>query len=96
MREPPALAEDRIVGALETSFGIRVAALAFLPVGDDAASWAYRVQVPRGPSLFLKVCAGAAMPGAAVEVCALGAGDGIVLLRRAKRRVRRVVGMEVP
>jgi spectinomycin phosphotransferase len=66
VREPPALAEDRIVGALEAGFGIRVAALAFLPVGNDAASWAYRVEVPRGPSLFLKVRAGPAMPGAAV------------------------------
>jgi spectinomycin phosphotransferase len=67
MREPPALAEDMIVRAVEAGFGIRVAALVFLPVGNDAASWAYRVEVPQGPSWFLKVRAGAdAMPGAAV------------------------------
>ena len=47
MREPPDLADDAIVGALEASFGIRVRALAFLPVGNDAASWAYRVQAAR-------------------------------------------------
>ena len=67
MREPPALAEDTIVGAVEAGFGIRVTGLVFLPVGNDAASWAYRVEVTGGPSLFLKVRAGAgAMPGAAV------------------------------
>ncbi|HYN18748.1 MAG TPA: hypothetical protein VEY96_11750, partial [Actinomycetes bacterium] len=67
MREPPAVAERAIVGALETGFGIRVAALLFLPVGNDAASWAYRVEVAGGPSLFLKIRAGGgAMPGAAV------------------------------
>ena len=67
MLEPPALAEEAIVGALEAGFGVRVAGLVFLPVGNDAASWAYRVEVARGPSLFLKVRAGAgAMPGAAV------------------------------
>ena len=67
MLEPPALAEEAIAGALEAGFGVRVAGLVFLPVGNDAASWAYRVEVARGPSLFLKVRAGAgAMPGAAV------------------------------
>jgi spectinomycin phosphotransferase len=67
MREPPPLAEATIVGALQGEFGIRVAALAFLPVGDDAASWAFRVEVPPEPPLFLKVRAGAgAMTGAAV------------------------------
>jgi spectinomycin phosphotransferase len=67
MREPPDLADDAIVRALQTSFGLRVAALGFLPVGNDAASWAYRVQEAQGPSYFLKVRAGASpMPGAAV------------------------------
>ncbi|HEX4907164.1 MAG TPA: hypothetical protein VFW32_01090, partial [Actinomycetes bacterium] len=67
MLEPPALAEEAIAGALEAGFGVRVAGLVFLPVGNDAASWAYRVEVAGGPSWFLKVRAGAgAMPGAAV------------------------------
>ena len=48
MREPPALGDDAIVGAVEASFGFRVTALAFLPVGNDAASWAYRVRAARG------------------------------------------------
>jgi spectinomycin phosphotransferase len=67
MREPPALGDDAIVGAVEASFGIRVAALAFLPVGNDAASWAYRVRAARGQAFFLKVRAGAdRVPGAVV------------------------------
>lgn len=55
----PDLAEDRIVAALEASFGIRVAALALLPVGNDADSWAYRVEAAQGPARFLKLRAGA-------------------------------------
>jgi spectinomycin phosphotransferase len=67
MREPPALADDTIVTALQTSFGICVAALGFLAIGNDAASWAYRVEVAEGSAYFLKVRAGAGpMPGAAV------------------------------
>jgi spectinomycin phosphotransferase len=67
MREPPELADDTIVRALQASFGIRVAVLAFLPVGNDSASWAYRVQTAQGPTYFLKVRAGAdPVPGSTV------------------------------
>jgi hypothetical protein len=58
-RQPPDLAEDTIVAALRASFGLRVAALALLPVGNDADSWAYRVQAAPGPAWFLKLRAGA-------------------------------------
>lgn len=58
MREPPSLADDTITTALQASFGMSVARLDFLPVGNDAASWAYRVQVAQGPVFFLKVRAG--------------------------------------
>jgi spectinomycin phosphotransferase len=67
MREPPDLAADTIVGALQAGFGIRVAGLSFLPVGNDADSWAYRVETGDGTARFLKVRSGTgAMPGAAV------------------------------
>ena len=46
MPEPPDLGHETIVGALEGGFGIRVAGLAFLPVGNDADSWSYRVRRP--------------------------------------------------
>jgi spectinomycin phosphotransferase len=59
MREPPSLADGTITTALQASFGMPVAGLVFLPVGNDAASWAYRVQVAQGPVYFLKVRAGA-------------------------------------
>jgi spectinomycin phosphotransferase len=63
----PGLAAATIIEALRDSYGIRVASLRFLPVGNDAASWAYRVQAAQGPRYFLKVRAGAGpMPGAAV------------------------------
>jgi spectinomycin phosphotransferase len=55
MREPPQIADDRIIGALEASFGLRVATLEFLPLGNDSASWSFRVQAAQGPSYFLKV-----------------------------------------
>jgi len=67
MREPPALADATIVTTLQASFGIRVAALVFLPIGNDSASWAYRVEAAQGLVYFLKVRAGAGpIPGAAV------------------------------
>jgi spectinomycin phosphotransferase len=67
MREPPALAEATIVTALQASFGIRVAALDFLPIGNDSASWAYRIEAAQGPAWFLKIRPGAGpIPGAAV------------------------------
>lgn len=67
MREPPDLTAEAIAGALQGGFGIRVAGLSFLPVGNDAGSWAYRVEEDGGPPWFLKVRSGAgAMPGAAV------------------------------
>jgi spectinomycin phosphotransferase len=67
MLEPPDLADDTITTALQASFGIPAAGLVFLPVGNDAASWAYRVQVAQGPVYFLKVRAGAnSMRGATV------------------------------
>jgi spectinomycin phosphotransferase len=67
MREPPPLAEASIVEALRTGFGVEVGVLEFLPVGNDAASWSYRVEAAGGGKLYLKLRAGGeAMPGAAV------------------------------
>jgi spectinomycin phosphotransferase len=57
--KPPDLGDDAIAGALHAGFGVRAAALAPLPVGNDADSWSYRVEAARGPAYFLKVRAGA-------------------------------------
>jgi hypothetical protein len=61
-RQPPDLAEDTIVAALRASFGLRVAALVLLPVGNDADSGAYRVQAAQGPARFLKLHAARTLP----------------------------------
>jgi spectinomycin phosphotransferase len=67
MLEPPHdLTDTTIARALETGYGIRVAEVEFLPIGNDPASWAYRVATASGRrDWFLKVRAGA-MPGAVV------------------------------
>jgi len=67
MREQPDLPDETIIGALRASFGIQVGALDFLPIGNDPASWAYRVEAAQGLTYFLKVRASTGtMPGAAV------------------------------
>jgi spectinomycin phosphotransferase len=58
-RRPPDLAEDAIVAALRERFGLHVAALVLLQVGNDADSWSYRVEAAPGPAWFLKLRAGA-------------------------------------
>ncbi|HEX8861124.1 MAG TPA: phosphotransferase [Actinomycetes bacterium] len=65
LEPPPDLAAEAVVRALERGYGIRVAEVEFLPIGNDPASWAYRVGTPSGRDWFLKVRAGA-MPGAVV------------------------------
>jgi spectinomycin phosphotransferase len=61
------ISPETVVGALHAQFGIQVAELVFLPIGDDSDSWAYRVETSGGPTYFLKVRAGAGnVKGAAV------------------------------
>jgi spectinomycin phosphotransferase len=55
MLEPPRLAEAEITGALRAHYGISTTELTFLPLGNDYASWVYRVQTNEGQILFLKV-----------------------------------------
>jgi len=67
MRAPPALSPEAVSKALQASFGIRVAGLVFLPVGEDSDSWAYRVEAADGSAYFLKVRSGTGpVPGAVV------------------------------
>src|SRR5215213_1914281 len=62
MLEPPDLPDDAIVASARESYGIRVAALAFLPIGCDPSAWAYRLTADDGADFFLKVRKGIANP----------------------------------
>jgi spectinomycin phosphotransferase len=58
LREPPKLAETTIAAALEAHYHVAVAQLAFLPIGNDSASFVYRVEAGDGAIFFLKARAG--------------------------------------
>ena len=55
MLETPELPDDRIVAGLSEHYGIPVTELVFLPIGNDAAAWAYRVIAHDRASYFLKL-----------------------------------------
>jgi spectinomycin phosphotransferase len=54
MREAPKLAEATIAAALRAHYGISIASLTFLPLGEDSASAAYSVHAADGAVYFLK------------------------------------------
>jgi spectinomycin phosphotransferase len=58
VREPPKLADQAIVAALHAHYGLSVATLTFLPLGDDSASAVYRVRTTDGALYLLKVRTG--------------------------------------
>jgi spectinomycin phosphotransferase len=62
MLEPPDLEDQTIIETVQDHFAIGVADLVFLPIGNDSASWAYRVEASQGPPYFLKVRAGKSHP----------------------------------
>ncbi len=55
LSRPADLPDEAISSALRAAFGIEVAALEFLPLGNDSGSWACRVEQAQGPARFLKV-----------------------------------------
>lgn len=55
LSRPADLPDEAISSALRAGFGIEVAALEFLPLGNDSGSWACRVEQAQGPACFLKV-----------------------------------------
>jgi spectinomycin phosphotransferase len=68
VREPPRLADETIFAALRAHYGLAATALAFLPLGADAASAVYRVEGADGARYFLKLRTGAgfSLPSLAV------------------------------
>ena len=58
MLEPPNLPEATLLAALREHFDVSTSRLAFLPIGNDNYSWAYRVEAADGADYFLKVRGG--------------------------------------
>jgi spectinomycin phosphotransferase len=76
MLEPPKIADTTITSALREHYGIAVAALTFLPIGNDSASGSYRVEGADGAVYFLKTRSKRGFSAASVAVpralCELG------------------------
>jgi hypothetical protein len=55
MLELAALPGAAILSAVNSSYGLPVTDLAFLPIGNDVAAWVYRLKSAGGDGYFLKV-----------------------------------------
>ena len=55
MLERPALDDSTIVAALRDRYGLPVASLTFLPLGNDSAAWTYRATASDNSEWFVKV-----------------------------------------
>ena len=55
MREKPNLADETITACLREGYGLAVAGLTFLPLGNDAQAWVYRADAEDGTTYFVKV-----------------------------------------
>lgn len=55
MRENPGLDLGKIAACLEAQYGLRVATIAFLPVGYDLSAAVYEVATDDGTPYFLKI-----------------------------------------
>ncbi|HEX9017674.1 MAG TPA: aminoglycoside phosphotransferase family protein, partial [Anaerolineaceae bacterium] len=62
MLEKPDLADEQILACLRDCFGIRAKSVAFLPIGNDATAWAYRVDAAKNEHYFLKIKKGTFYP----------------------------------
>lgn len=59
MLEKPNIPDDKIIACLRQNYNIVAASLEFLPLGNEANSWVYRVSADEGTSYFLKLRKGA-------------------------------------
>lgn len=55
MLEKPDLPDEKIIDSLRANYDLPVAGITFLPLGNDATAWVYRVQCDDGRDYFLKV-----------------------------------------
>jgi spectinomycin phosphotransferase len=55
MIERPHINDEKIISALRENYSIPVVGVEFLPIGNDASAWAYRVNTKNQKTYFLKV-----------------------------------------
>src|SRR5690606_12166568 len=55
MLEKPRLQDQDIITCLRAGYGLPVAGVEFLPIGNDATAWVYRVWCEDRRSYFLKI-----------------------------------------
>lgn len=55
MLEKPKLEEGEIIACLRDSYGIPMAGIDFLPIGNDSTAWAYKANTEDGKAYFLKI-----------------------------------------
>jgi spectinomycin phosphotransferase len=55
MIEKPNISDEKIIISLHENYSIQVKDIEFLPVGNDASSFAYHVETKNGDAYFLKV-----------------------------------------
>ena len=58
MLEKPEIQDDKIIACLQAEYGLRAAAIAFLPLGADRNTAVYRVTAEDGAAYFLKLRGG--------------------------------------
>jgi len=64
MRERPPLSDGALAATLADGWGVAVASVEFLPVGNDSRAWSFGVVAADGSRRFCKVRRGPADPGA--------------------------------
>ena len=55
MIEKPDISDEKLVTALNENYSIQISEIEFLPIGNDASAFSYRVETKNGISYFLKI-----------------------------------------
>ncbi len=68
MLEPPRFADEAIIMALRAHYGISGATLTFLSIGNDSATWVYRLRSDDGETDFIELRSGDGFSVASLSV----------------------------
>src|ERR1051326_8337903 len=55
MIEKPNIDDNKLITALNQNYAIQLRNLEFLPIGNDASAWAYRIDAENQKTYFLKI-----------------------------------------